>query len=267
MPWAGNQSAITKTVLLILLIPSWLLVQGCGTEIRHDLDEAEATGLVTALTEQGIPAETGVEGRGDARRWVVIVPRSERARSLLALQQLDLPAQHHSGLAEVFDRGGLLPTPTEEQASLVRALQGELSKTLESVAGVRAARVHICLPTPRSGIIQSEPSGETTASVLLRYSGERPPLTVDQIKGIVAGAVTDLSPDRVTVVSIRQSVTQVEGRCRLEAVGPFAVSISSQGPLRIWLAATIFAVGLLGCLVVILALRLRRLRSKVVESG
>lgn len=248
-------------VFLLLLLVS-LATLGCSAEVSHGLEESEANRIIAALSERGIPAETRAEGRQADRSWVVVVPSSERSKALLILRELELPDQQESGLAEVFDRGGLLPTPTEEQASLVRAVQGELVKTLESIDGVIAARVHLSLPAPHKGLIPAAQETPTTASVLVRYTTSSPPISNDQIRGIVAGAVTDLDPAHVTVVAVPQP-QRVEGEtCDVVALGPFAVSRSSLAPLRVWLGVTTLAIGLLGAMVVLLAFRVRTLRRQ-----
>lgn len=245
----------------------WIVVSivglgGCTAEVSHGLEESEANRVVAALQDRGIPAETRAEGRQDERTWIVVVPAADRARSIMALQELELPGTPASGLAEVFDRGGLLPTPTEEQASLVRAIQGELVATLESVDGIIAARVHVSLPSPRHGLIPAEQEEPITASVLIRYSTSTPPLTEEQVRRLVAGAVSDLDPSRVTVVSIRRSRDPDARSCQLTPFGPFSVSRSSLAPLRIWIGLTTAAAGILGAAVVFLTIRLWRLRSR-----
>lgn len=257
-----HEISLVAGVLLTVLV-----LAGCRAEISHDLDEDEATRIAAALTERGVPAETRTEGRQTERRWVVVVPATDRSRALLILRELELPARTETGLADAFEGGGLLPSPTEEQASLTGAIQGELVTTLESVDGVIAARVHISLPSPSKGLIPSRQESETTASVLIRYRGDSPPLSEDQVKGIVAGAVTDLEPERVHVTAITRRPDSARNRCQLEPLGPFSVSPSSVALLRGWLLATILAVGVLGLLVVVLALRLRRLRGRLNEPS
>lgn len=245
-----------------------LILTACQTEVAHDLTEAEANRVAALLSQEGVAAEITAAGAQGEPAFTVAVPSAEGARARLALGRRELPTQPEQGLAEVFDRAGLVPTPTEERARLMRAIQGELAETLESIDGVVAARVHVSLPDAPRGLLPAagEPA-PACASVVLRHTGARPPLDDGQIRAIVAGAVAELRPENVTVVTLAQPAAAAAASApAVVPLGPFSVSPSSLGPLRAWLAISSAAVGLLGIAIVLLAVRLRSVRKRLADS-
>ena len=93
----------------------------------------------------------------------------------------------------------MIPTAAEEKARMVVGLAGELTRTLRSLPGVVDARVHVVLPDT-SSLIDEKGKAATTTSVLVRYRGDRPPLTDDEIRGLVAKGVEGLAAENVDVV-------------------------------------------------------------------
>ena len=246
-----------------LVLAAAVGLSACRTEIAHDVSEADANRLVALLAESGIAAHIEAAGTHGERASTVLVPAADAARARIVLSHRELPTKRAPGLAEVFDRTALVPTPTEEQARLVQALQGELSTTLESVEGVVAARVHLSLPGARRGLLDGvEPPAPPSASVVFRYRGEAPTISEEDVRSIVSGAVADLSPERVTVVTIADRSRAELAEAAVVPVGPFSVSSASAGALLAWLVGSSLAVGLLGLALVVVVLRLRALRRQ-----
>ncbi len=242
-----------------------MVILACQGELSHNLDETAANRVVTTLAEHGIAAQV-LPSRGSPRdepSFTVVVPTSELSRARRILMERELPTSPEPGLAEVFDRSGLVPTPVEERASLVRAIQGELVRTIESLDGVVAARVHVSLADSQRGVLPDDGEAtEASASILLRYSSTEPPLTEDQIRGLVAGAVAGLKKERVTVVSIPQATSSTPN-CEIVPLGPFSVAYGSLNLLRFVLVTASVLCGLLGCALFFLVLRLRTLRRRL----
>ena len=105
---------------LAQLVALAALVVSCRSELVHDLEEGEANRVIAALAEQGIAAELTTEGGHGERSWIVSVPAGDLPQARQVLRERELPDRPEQGLAEVFDRSGLLPSPTEEQALLIR---------------------------------------------------------------------------------------------------------------------------------------------------
>lgn len=178
-----------------------LALAGCAREeLLHGLEERQANEVLVALDERGVAASKGRED-GAEERWRVDVDRGEAARAHRILAERELPRARPPGVAEVFGKGSMVPTPTEEHALLVHALSGELARSLEAVEGVVAARVHV-------GLRQPDPlrSGERTApraSVLVKCrasacAGVR--ALEPGLRALVAGAVDGLEPGAVSLV-------------------------------------------------------------------
>lgn len=184
---------------------SWLLLAAlsaaCGREeLLHDLDERQAAEVVVALDEGGIAA--GKErASGPEGGFSVQVSPADAPRALRLLAERDLPRPRPPGFGEVFSKGGLVPTPTEERALYQHALAGELARSVEGIDGVVGARVHLALAEPDPLRPGERPAPR--AAVLIRC---RPSACVQVralepgIRALVAGAADRLEPGAVAVV-------------------------------------------------------------------
>lgn len=129
----------------------------------------------------------------------VMVERSRVAQLRVMAAERRLPSKGSLGY-EVFDRIDPLSTTTNLfQINQIRALEGELSRTIASIAGVESARVHLVIPTRE---LFSQQAPDTRASVVVQF---RPNMDsarqrVDSIRHLVASAVKNLSPGRVSIV-------------------------------------------------------------------
>ncbi len=160
--------------------------------------------------------------------------------------------------AQDIDDGALLPSPRVERARLAEHLSRELESTLQSLDGVRRARVHLALPPPAP--LLGDTSPEASASVLLRTENGTRTLEDDQIQLLIASSVHDLRPDRVSVIRAPTAPVPapVAAVPELVRVGPIRVDRESAGSLRAILAVAIAASLALMALVLSLWLRLRR---------
>ncbi|HZH03946.1 MAG TPA: hypothetical protein VEY30_09190, partial [Myxococcaceae bacterium] len=132
-----NARAVCAVIALSLLA-----LMGCRADVRHGLDERQANEVQSALQGRGIDAEKVAES-GKKPVWTVRVRREQAVDAVRVLADLGLPRQRPPGFSEVFGKGSLVPTPTEERALFLQALSGELAQTLEAVEGVISARVHL----------------------------------------------------------------------------------------------------------------------------
>lgn len=100
---------------------------------------------------------------------------------------------------ELFDKSGMLMTDFEQQIRLTRALEGELARTIASVPGIRAARVHIVLPH-REPFAQRSTDAQASVMLSLANRNGLPPEAIRSVIDLVAAAVPGLKPGAVTVV-------------------------------------------------------------------
>lgn len=204
-----------------LLLPVVLLVASCSHTIETGLSQRDAQEIVVTLREGGIDAFTEADstGKKENATWQVRI-RGGGDKTVTAwkvLREHGLPHETVNGLEDVFKNSGMIPTATEEKARMVVGLAGELTRTLRSLPGVVDARVHVVLPD-NSTLIDEKDKAATTASVLVRYGGDRPPLTDDEIRGLVAKGVEGLAAENVDVVQKRSNEKPLPG----EAIGPLA---------------------------------------------
>lgn len=161
-----------------------------------ELDQRDASAIVASLERQRIPHR--IAGGGTQ----VLVPESEVPRIRLLLAREGLPAGGSVGY-EIFDRGeSLTTTPFQQDINRLRALEGELSRTIRGLAGVRAARVHLVLPRREPF---SRERGEAQASVVLTMQGAQrlDREGVQAVLHLVSTAVPGLRPQNVSIVDSR----------------------------------------------------------------
>ena len=118
-----------------------LALAGCaGEEVLHGLDEPQANEVLVALDEGGIRGTKAREDGVDAG-WTVSVPGADASSAQRVLSERALPRARPAGFGEVFAKGSMIPTPTEEHALYLHALAGELARSVEAIEGVVEARV------------------------------------------------------------------------------------------------------------------------------
>ncbi|MDR6774885.1 flagellar basal-body MS-ring/collar protein FliF [Azospirillum sp. BE72] len=170
-----------------------LLSQPHMTPLYSGLEPVEAGRIAKAVQEMGVPVNAGFDGT------TISVPQSEVSRVRMALAEKGLPAQGGVGY-ELFDTDKPLGiTSFMQRINRLRAMEGELGRTIETLAGVEAARVHIVLPE-REEFSRSAP--KPTASVVVRMRG-RAAMDRKQalsIRHLVSAAVPNLKPSAVTVM-------------------------------------------------------------------
>lgn len=162
--------------------------------LYRDLSPAEASRVVDSLEQAGFRVRT------DATGAVISVPQEDMARARMELAGSGLPSDGTPGW-ELFDEAsGLGMNTFMQRVNRMRALEGELSRSIQTIQGVDAARVHLVLPE-REPFSRDRP--RPSASVIVRGSGSRQ-LSMRQaqsIRALVAAAVPELSPSGVTVLS------------------------------------------------------------------
>ncbi|NBB70051.1 MAG: flagellar M-ring protein FliF [Alphaproteobacteria bacterium] len=161
-----------------------------------DLEPADAQTVVERLEAMDVPHRLTRDGSA------ILVPEGERMRLRMALAEDGLPGSGRVGY-EIFDDRSLLgSTQFEANVNLLRALEGELGRTIATLGVVDRARVH--LVQPERELFQRE-TARASASVVVNL-GRRGGLGAEQVAAIrqlVAGAVPWLEATQVTVVDDR----------------------------------------------------------------
>jgi flagellar M-ring protein FliF len=172
------------------------LVLNLGTEpkalLYSNLDLKEAASISQALDQAGVK----YEAKGDGS--TIMVARDKVAATRLLLSSKGLPTSGSVGY-EIFDNASALgQTDFVQNLNRQRALEGELARTIRSLDGVNFARVQLVLPKRQ---LFEDAAEDPTASVVIGVAGREP--SSDQVRALqnlVAGAVPNLKPERVTIV-------------------------------------------------------------------
>lgn len=181
---AGVAAVLVAVMLRIGQAPDALLYS--------NLDLREASGITAALDSANIKYTS----KGDGS--TIMVDRDKVGEARLMLAGKGLVTSGSVGY-EIFDNQSVLgQTEFQQNLNEQRALQGELSRTIMDMRGISGARVHITMP--KRELFQSD-AAEPTAAVVVSLGGRD--LNNDQVRAIravVASAVPNLKPGRVTVV-------------------------------------------------------------------
>lgn len=238
-----------------------LCALACKVDIQHGLDESEANQLLVTLEGSGIPSQKERE-EGRPPTWKIRVPSSEASRSWQVLRQHELPRSRAKGF-EVFGKGALIPSQTEERALYQQALSGEVTRLLQAYPGVIDARVLISLPRERA-LGTAAAAAKPSASVLVKHHDGEPRIKTPELAQLVAGAVPGLEVKDVVVV-VTAVPAMPSASTDAESIGPFVVSSGSRAGLQVALGVGLLVIVLLGGAVVLGALMLRRLRTRLRE--
>ena len=154
----------------------------------------DAAGVVQKLRE------TGVEYRLSENGSAVLVPSEKLAESRLALAAAGMPKTGRIGF-ELFDKSNFGATEFVEHINYKRALEGELERSVMSLAEVEQARVHLTLPKESVFLDQQQPA-KASVMVKLRPGSPMSAQNVIAVTNLVASAVEGLTPDAVSVVDM-----------------------------------------------------------------
>ncbi|MGD0229874.1 MAG: flagellar basal-body MS-ring/collar protein FliF [Syntrophorhabdales bacterium] len=168
------------------------------------LSTEDASMIVAKLKEQKISYRLGVNGT------TVSVPKERLydVRLLLASQN-SLPGGGGVGL-ELFDKTNYGMTEFMQSVNYKRAIQGELTRTINQMPEIRASRVHIAIPEKT---LFTDREKEVTASVFLKLKQGRE-LSREQVNGIVqlvAGSIEGLKAENVVVIDSSGKILHKNG--------------------------------------------------------
>src|SRR5438105_7333257 len=193
--------ALAGSAALVLVL-LWVLVYFVNRveyqTLYADLDPQEAQGIVQKLTELKVPYELGTDGR------TVKVAADKIAEVRIQMASQGLPESGRIGF-EIFDRTNFGLTNFQEQVNYQRALEGELARSIMTLAEVEAARVHLVLA--KESLFQSADE-QTKASVILKLKNGRS-LSASAAQGIVnvvASSVKGLTAEKIVLIDYRGKV-------------------------------------------------------------
>ena len=174
---------------------AFLLLAGCSkVGLYSGLNEQEVNEIVAALAADGIDAS---KEAAENNTWQVMVEKAQLGTALDLLRAQGLPNDRYVSMGDVFQKQGLVSTPSEERMRYIYAMSQELSQTLRKVDGVVAARVHVVIPANDPLSDKIRPS---SAAVFIKH---RPDvdlrLLAPAVKQMVAHSIEGLSHDQVSL--------------------------------------------------------------------
>ena len=179
-------------VSIAIIIAAALFVNKPAYETLYTgLEATDLNQVSIALAEAGIDFEVGTDGQS------IRVPAGMTSKARLLLAEHGLPNSANAGY-ELFDNVGSLGlTSFMQEVTRVRALEGEVARTIQQINGIAAARVHIVLPD-----VGNFRRGEQkpTASVMIRAGNEAGRKAAASIRHLVASAVPGLDVEDVTIL-------------------------------------------------------------------
>ena len=168
------------------LTPSMVLLYG-------DLNADDSSRITSQLSSQNVPFEL-LQGGSQ-----IMVPSDRALKLRLSLASQGIPSGGSLGYELFDDKQTIGTTSFVQNINLLRALEGELARTIQTISSIRSARVHLVFPRRE---LFSREKHQASASITLRMGDGS--LEKDQVAGIqhlVAAAVPGLVPARVSIIS------------------------------------------------------------------
>lgn len=204
--WPLSRKIATGAVLLISIILFAILIIQARTADQQllyaNLAMNDAAEVVTWLKNQKIDYSLKNGGKD------IWIPASQIYQTRLDLAANGLPNGGDVGF-EVFDKQSFALTDYVQKVNYTRALQGELARTISSLAPVESTRVHLALPEKR--LFKDQQKNGTASVIVTLVPGKS--LDEQQVQGIihlVAGSVTNLGPENVKVIDSNGMVLEIE---------------------------------------------------------
>ena len=182
---------IGLVVFLSVGLGAYYLSRPAQETLYTGLSREDVGRIGSVLKDANIPFDVSSDGAA------VLVAYGHTAQARMLLAEKGLPQSAKSGYELFNDLGSLGMTSFMQEVTRVRALEGEIARTIQGMKGVRAARVHIVLPDRGSFRRDQQPP---SASVVVRTEPADDVSGAQSIRHLVASAVPGMKPDRVTVI-------------------------------------------------------------------
>ena len=183
-------------VLGFFIFLSSRLSSGGMALLYGDLDPQDSGQIIQTLQSKNIPYDIKAGGKQ------IFVPGDQVLQLRVSLAESGLPGGGSVGY-EIFDNNqGIGTTNFVQNINLVRALEGELARTIGAMRNVRGARVHLVMPRRE---LFSREKQEASASVVLQVQGSAR-LGNEQVQAIqhlIAAAVPGMDPQKISVLDDR----------------------------------------------------------------
>ncbi|MBS4024758.1 MAG: flagellar M-ring protein FliF [Clostridia bacterium] len=186
------------TILFTLFVLGKMAAKPDMVPLFTNLTNSDAGAIMSRLEELATPYQLADGGT------TILVPNRDKDRLRIQLAMDDLPRRGVVGF-ESWNETRFGETDTDKRVRLLVALQGELTRTIESLEEVESARVHIAIPEPK---LFTSDATAVTASIMvkLRPFSELNSNQVLAIMRLIANSVEDLSPEQVVVIDTNMNI-------------------------------------------------------------
>lgn len=157
-----------------------------------DLDMTDSGEILNKLEAMNVPYT--LQGDGST----ILVPQDQARRLRMMLAEQGIPAGGTVGY-EIFDKSEMLgQTSFAQNVNQLRAMEGELARTIRSISTISNARVHLVIP--KRELFSNGKKQDPTASIVVKSRGQLSNAQVNAIQHLAASAVPGLTPSRVAVI-------------------------------------------------------------------
>lgn len=189
----GIMGGVLLALLVFFLFVSMRVSTPDMKLLYSDLSSIDSGAIAAKLEEVQIRYEISQDGTR------VLVPDTDVGRARMLLAEAGLPNGGSMGY-EIFDKqSGFGTTNAVQNVNQVRALEGELARTISSLAPVRSARVHLVLPQRELFSRESRPASASVA-INVRPGAKLEQDQVLAIQSLIASAVPQLKPESVSII-------------------------------------------------------------------
>ncbi|MDE2182349.1 MAG: flagellar M-ring protein FliF [Alphaproteobacteria bacterium] len=186
----GVMAGVAAALVGFFLYAAGVLTTPPKSILFSGLESRDASAITAKLDAMNVPYEVKADG------GTILVPADQVTKLRMDMAQADLPA---AGVGyEIFDKSDAFGTTAFVQnINRLRALEGELARSIQTIDGIEGVRVHLVVPERQ---IFARDSQSPSGSVVLKTRGTLSRGQVQAIQHLVAAAVANLTPDRVAVV-------------------------------------------------------------------
>ncbi len=223
---------------LALVLAASLLLTGCAKIVLlSNLPEKEVNEMLAILLSRGIPAQK-VIGTEEGY-WSIDVTKEDIAQSVDVLNEYGYPHDKFESVGKVFQKSGLVSSPSEERIRFMYALSQSLAETISEIDGVLTARVHVVL---QNNDPFSDVKTPASASVFVKYRrGSGVEGLASQIKRLVANSIEGLNYDKISLIYVPSDINPGTTNFPIKTTPPIAEP-NTRLPWIIALAVILFLI-------------------------
>ena len=184
----------TSVVVGLLLLGLWI-GEKSYVPLYTDLQPENSIELVKVLQENRVPYMVEDDGQ------TILVPPEFEKQTLMQLAVKGVPGGQKPGM-ELFDKESFGTSSYVQRINYTRAVQGELTRTINTLKAVKRTSVHISMP-PKSSFLEKSEAPKASVVIELHTGADIVNEEVKGIQNLVAFSVEGLRPERVTIVDSR----------------------------------------------------------------